>query len=302
LSDLDHERIILLTVGALLTATGVLFYRYGTVQEYLAFVGQPALAATVRRIGSGYAQFLAPFCVFLTLVVLRPSPIRRYYQVMFAVWVLTIITVSVLYDEMHPRPRSVPEQTGPSPFTPSHKSGAPEGTVEKWAEITQNFPMAWNAENTDYNADRRATGLPQELRIGDMLADPDKAADQLKRTHRVIRRHRAAFAKIVAEAQAGLEAEQAKTKSPLLQSYEDQYSKRGANMDRELALFDRTVMEFDAMLNDLTHSKGKVEVRGDKIHFSEPEDREAYERHGDRLDQIDRDRAAFRKSLGLKPK
>lgn len=294
----DFERILLFTAGGMAVFAWSLMVYRSPMRDVTHLWGYNSLSGFFARPD---LELYRRLCVLLVVLVFRPEWPGRYYQVVVAVFVATSLLMVPVEGILHPGSRTAPEQSGTSPFTPSHRSGAPAGSTEKWAQIVRDFPAAFNKKRNDFHDDIRASGLPEQLRISDMLADPDKYTDRLKRAHRVVRQYRAAYAKLVADTNVALEAEQHTAKSPLLQSYEERYTKQGATIDRDLALYDQIVMVFDAMLNDLTHPKGQVEVRGDKIHFSNPEDHDAYQRHIDRLHKVEQEQQDFRKELASKP-
>ncbi|HEX4636296.1 MAG TPA: hypothetical protein VH189_08945 [Rhizomicrobium sp.] len=287
--SLDRERIVLFAAGIVATIACVVFYRYGTVQEYAALLGQPALAGAIGRIGSNYGRVLAPFFGFLAFVVLRPSPANRYFNIVFWVWFGAIVLTSVMDGDLHPSSRAS-RQTG----SVTSRASRPEDTMENWARIVNDTAAAVKKEAAAYDAEMKAADT---LQTTDMLTDPEQAAARLQNRRRTVRQHRAGFAKIIADGRAGLEAEQQRTgPSPLLKMHAERMAHQGETIDRDLAQYDRILAEFQATLRDLIHAQGQIKAHDGKIYFSAPQDHDTYSRHMARINRLDEERRAAQKA------
>jgi hypothetical protein len=294
--SVSHERVLLFIAGILATVACTVSYRHVTIQQYIALMGNPALAGAIRRIGSGYGEILGSFFLFLAMAVWRPAPLGRYFNVLFWVWCVSIVLVSVMNDDLHPRQRQAyrpAEQTEQTEaVAPQSDHGPrPEGTMETWAQVIKDTPIAVNKDLAAYDAEIKATdGIQTTV----MLTEPDQVAARLTRGRRTIQRHRTSVAKIFADARAALEDEQRTRPSPLLKMYEDRFAKEARDIDRDLAQYDGILAEFDATLHDLTNPHGLIEPRDGKIHFTTAQDRDIYSGHIARINQLVKERRAAR--------
>ena len=293
--SLNQERGLLFVAGIFATIACVISYRYVTVQEYAALMGNQALAGAIRRIGSGYGELLGSFFLFLAMAVWRPVPLGRYFNTMFWVWCVSIALVSIMADDLHPR---APTNRTAPPDPQFDQGPRPEGTVENWAKIIKDAHAALNKDLAAYETEIKPTdGIQTTV----MLTDPDHTAARLKHGRQTIQRHRTAIAKIIADARTALEDEQRTSPSPLLKMYEDRFAKQGSDIDRDLAQYDGILAEFDATLRDLTNSHGLIEPRDGKIHFTTAQDRDLYEGHVARIKQLVQARRQARNALVAPP-
>lgn len=279
----DFERILLFTgAGMAVFAWSLMVYR-SPMRDLTHLWGYTALSGFFARPD---LELYRRFCVLLVVLVFRPDWLGRYYQVLVAVFVATSLLMVPVEGILHPhRPMPATASTGPS-INGLHGS--------HWAEIVNGFNADLNKEIGALNTDMHAAGFPEKVNTPDMVSNPKDVARRLKDTHELLARHRAAFAKIVADARAGLEVEKNGQPSPLLQMYEDKATQRGEVLDNGMALRDQMVTEFESLLRDVRKASGRLELR-DKQVFTNSEDHEMLTKHYNRITRLSKQLVASQK-------
>ena len=288
----DFDRVLLFTGGGVAVFVWSLMVYHSTTRDLAHRWGYIALSNFFARPD---LELYRRFCVLLILLVFRPDWLGRYHQVLVAVFVATSLLMVPVEGILHPGKATSTASTKTSTEPPINGLHG-----NHWAEIVNGFNADLNKEIGALNTDMQTAGFPDKVNTPDMVANPKDVARRLKAAHELIARHRAAFAKIAADARAGLEAEKNGQPSPLLQMYQDKAAQRGEALDQGMAVRDQMVTEFESLLRDVRKASDRIELRNKQV-FTNAEDHEMLTRHYDRITRLSKQLVAARQPASPKP-
>lgn len=291
----DSDRKFLFVGGALVALVWSLLFFQTDMRNITHLWGFNALSDFLATHNLRWYQ---SYCVFLVVLVLRPSgEWRFYYGALFGAFLLVALPVAMVNDSFKPAfvldgfdpPKDKPGRSAVSEGVPIYGAN---GT--KWADIVSQLPGDLNRQGASFNESLRKEGYPEKLNAGDMLSDPDGAAARLKRLQSIVTSNRVAFAKIVTDFDAALMAEQKNGPSPLMKTHLDRAAREGARYDADMAMFEKILAEFSSIHHDLTHPVGQIESKGDRIYFTSEEDQKTWQRHQRRMARLAEQQKAAR--------
>ncbi|HEX2760132.1 MAG TPA: hypothetical protein VHM27_06435, partial [Rhizomicrobium sp.] len=237
----DSDRKFLFVGGVMVALVWSLLFFQADMRSITHLWGYNALSGFLATHDLRWYQ---SYCVFLLVLVLRPGDVRLYYGALFGAFLLVALPVAMFNDSFKPAfvldgfesPKDKPGKAAVSEGVPIYGAN---GT--RWAEIVDKLAIDLNTQNKAFDQDMRKEGFFGQLDAGAFLSDPEASAARLKHMHNLIKIHRAKFAKIVADADAALQAEQKDAPSPLLKSYQDKARREGARIDEDMVYYEKIV-------------------------------------------------------------